>query len=132
MQICMLNSVLRQGHISRMRTFRIAVPFILAVALLIGIAADDRLFSVSAQTRLTYDALDTALKTKLPNQSFKTFPDLIKFLVLQVKNRKVDKPLTAERESALRNAGATDELIAAIRSWPLINCRPSKARSKPK
>jgi TonB family protein len=109
-----------------MRKFRIAILFFILVAF-VSYAVDGGLFRVSAQTRLTYTALDTALKTKLPNQSFKTFPDLIKWLIIQVKSRKVDRPLTDERENALRQSGATDELIDAIRgnSPPLPKESPS-------
>lgn len=70
-----------------------------------------------AQNRpLTYPEIFTALNTPIPNQSFKTKTDLINFLIAQVKARKVDKPLTKDREEDLRQAGATEELIAAIRA----------------
>jgi tetratricopeptide (TPR) repeat protein len=71
--------------------------------------------ATEAQTRLTYPEVNTALQTKLPNQSFKTKADLIAWLILQVKQRKIDKPLTDDREDDLRQAGATGELIDAIR-----------------
>ncbi len=70
---------------------------------------------IQAQSKLTYPELNTALKTKLPNSVFKNKAELLTFLITQIKRRKVDKPLTADREDELRQAGATDELIAAIK-----------------
>jgi TonB family protein len=71
---------------------------------------------VAAQSRLTYPQLNTALQVKLPNQSFKNKTELLNFLIQQVRTRKVDKPLTKDREDDLRQAGATDELIDAIKA----------------
>jgi len=65
---------------------------------------------------LTYPDITTALNTKLPNRSFKTKADLIEFLIEQVRERGVDKPLDESREDDLRQAGATDELITVIRA----------------
>ena len=73
-------------------------------------------FTVTAQSRLTFPELNTALQVKLPNQSFKSKAELVTWLIQQIKARKVDKPLTRDREDDLRQAGATDELIAAIRA----------------
>ena len=70
---------------------------------------------VEAQNRLTYPELNTALQVKLPNKSFKNKAELLNWLMLQVKSRKVDKPLTKDREDDLRQAGATDDLINAIK-----------------
>lgn len=81
----------------------------LSVIGLFAVAAD-------AQSRLTYPELNTALQVKLPNQSFKNKAELTNWLLLQIKLRKVDKPLTKDREDDLRQAGATDELIAAIKA----------------
>ena len=72
--------------------------------------------SANAQSRLTYPEVNTALQVKLPNQSFKNKSELINWLILQVKSRKVDKPLTKDREDDLRQAGATDDLIIAIKA----------------
>ena len=69
-----------------------------------------------AQGRLTYPELNTALNTKLPNQSFENKSELIKFIIVQIKNRRVDKPLTPDREEDLRQSGATEELISVIRA----------------
>ena len=41
---------------------------------------------------------------------------MINFLISAINQRKVDKPLTADREDDLRQAGATDDLIAAIKT----------------
>ena len=71
--------------------------------------------NVSAQGRLTYPEISTALNTKLPNQVFQTKDQLIKFVIDQIKSRKIDKPLTADREEDLRQAGATEELLSTIR-----------------
>jgi TonB family protein len=73
-------------------------------------------FSALAQGRLTYPEISTALNAKLPNQSFQNKEQLLRFIIVQVRNRKVDKPLTQDREEDLRQAGATDELIDAIRA----------------
>ena len=72
--------------------------------------------AANAQSRLTYPEVNTALQVKLPNQSFKNKTELINWLILQVKARKVDKPLTQDREDDLRQAGATDALIAVIKA----------------
>lgn len=71
----------------------------------------------NAQTApLTYPEVNTALQTKLPNNVFKTRPQLIAWIITQIKKRKMDKPLTADREDDLRQAGATEELINVIRT----------------
>lgn len=69
-----------------------------------------------AQGKLTYPELNTALRTKLPNRVFSTKTDLLSWLIAQIQRRKVDKPLTTDREDDLRQAGASDELIETIRS----------------
>ncbi|MEO7674264.1 MAG: tetratricopeptide repeat protein [Pyrinomonadaceae bacterium] len=81
-----------------------------------GIFFCNSFFVAGAQTRLTYPEINTALQTKLPNQSFKNKAALINWIIVQVKKRKVDKALTQDREDDLRQAGATDELIAIIRA----------------
>ncbi|MGD9587369.1 MAG: TonB family protein [Pyrinomonadaceae bacterium] len=68
------------------------------------------------QDELTYPELNTALQTRLPNQSFRNKTELISWLITQIRRRKMDKPLTKDREDDLRQAGATDELIAVVRS----------------
>ena len=92
--------------------------FLLIVAAVItaGLFLCNSQFVASAQTRLTYPEVNTALQTKLPNQSFKNSTELIKWISLQVRTRKMDKPLTKDREDDLRQAGATEELIAVIKS----------------
>jgi TonB family protein len=75
-----------------------------------------RFFVASAQTRLTYPEINTALQTKLPNRSFKNKTELINWIVVQIRNRKIDKPLTKDREDDLRQAGATDGLIGVIKA----------------
>ena len=73
--------------------------------------------TIDAQTKpLTYPDIITALNSKIPNQSFKNKTQLINFLISAINQRKVDKPLTADREDDLRQAGATDDLIAAIKT----------------
>ena len=91
---------------------------ILAVMLLIiGAIFTIRVSQVAAQTKpLTYPEMFTALKTKLPNSAFANKTDLVNWLIEQIKERKVDKPLTKSREEDLRQAGADEELIATIRS----------------
>ena len=94
-----------------MRYFRQTLISITAVFFIAGTA-----LSSAAQGRLTYPEINTALNTKLPNQVFQTKTELIKFVITQVRNRKVDKPLTQDREEDLRQAGATEELISVIRA----------------
>jgi formylglycine-generating enzyme required for sulfatase activity len=90
--------------------------FFSAVSLLIFGFAVRQWQTAEAQTQpLTYPEIFTALKTKLPNKSFKSKTELINWLIVQIKQRRVDKPLTADREDDLRQAGATGELIEAIR-----------------
>lgn len=89
---------------------------IAAVAIAVGVFLCNSYFVTSAQTRLTYAEINVALLTKVPNDSFKTRAQLIKWITLQVRNRKVDKPLTKDREDDLRQAGATDDLITAIKA----------------
>ena len=71
--------------------------------------------SAAQNKPLTYPEIVTALNTKLPKQFFKTKADLLRWLNGEIKKRKVDKTLTADREDDLRQAGANDELIETIR-----------------
>ena len=64
---------------------------------------------------LTYPELITALQTRVPNRAFRTKDELIRWVTEQIRNRKVDKPLTKDREEDLRQAGAPDGMISAIR-----------------
>ncbi len=87
---------------------------------------------VKAQTKpLTYPEIITALNTKLPNSVFKNKTQLIDWLLIQIKQRKLDKPLTPEREDLLREASANDELIEVIRqnSPPLTEQENSQKSS---
>lgn len=68
------------------------------------------------QKRLTYAEIITALRAKVPNKSFKRKEQLIDFLVTQIEQRRVDKPLTESLEDDLRQAGAPCDLIDAIRA----------------
>lgn len=89
---------------------------IAATAIIAGLFLCNSYLAARAQARLTYPEINTALQTKLPNQSFKNKTALINWIIVQIKKRKVDKALTKDREEDLRQAGATDELIAAIRA----------------
>ncbi len=71
--------------------------------------------SAAQNKPLTYPEIITALNTRLPKEFFKTKADLLRWLNDEVKKRKVDKTLTADREDDLRQAGANDELIETIR-----------------
>jgi TonB family protein len=64
---------------------------------------------------LTYPELITALQTKVPNRAFRTKDELIRWVTSQIRSRRVDKPLTKDREEDLRQAGAPDTMIGAIR-----------------
>ena len=57
----------------------------------------------------------TGLQTRVPNSAFRTKDELIRWVTTQIRTRKVDKPLTKDREEDLRQAGAPDAMIAAIR-----------------
>ncbi len=96
------------------RSFKFSI---LAVAAITAIMLAD-LGSVRAfaQDPLTYPEVITALQTKLPNQSFRNKAELITWVITQIRRRKMDRPLTADREADLRQAGATQELIDTIRA----------------
>ena len=76
---------------------------------------------------LTYAEITTALNTKLPNKYFKTKADLINWLIGEIKTRKVDRPLTDDRQADLRQIGATDQLIEIIRTNSPTFKNPSSA-----
>lgn len=65
---------------------------------------------------LIYSEINAALISKLPNKTFKNKTELINWLIITIKQRRVDKPLTADREEDLRQAGANNELIEVIRA----------------
>ncbi len=82
-----------------------------------------------AQTKpLTYPEIITALNTKVPNSAFKNKTALIDFLIIQVKTRKVEKALSSEMESVLRQSGATDELISAIKANSSNSSKPVQSQ----
>lgn len=90
---------------------------VIAAAILAGLLfCDQGALLTYAQGRLTYPEVITALQTKLPNQSFRNKTELFTFLLTQIRRRKIDKPLTKDREDDLRQAGATDQLIEVIRT----------------
>lgn len=96
---------------------KVIVATTIFAALTAVLSFDFTFMRVGAQTGpLTYPEVNTALQTKLPNNVFKTKPQLIAFIITQVKKRKMDKPLTTDREDDLRQAGATEELIRIIRA----------------
>lgn len=95
---------------------KIAILFTAAIMTAGLFLSDFQFFTAGAQTRLTYPEINTALQTKLPNRSFKNKTELIDWIIVQIRNRKVDKPLTKDREDDLRQAGATEELIEVIRA----------------
>ncbi|HKX83450.1 MAG TPA: hypothetical protein VJL58_04445, partial [Pyrinomonadaceae bacterium] len=97
--------------------FRKFVLPVVGVFLLFGSCFDIWRSQSSAQvTPLTYPQIITALNTAIPNDAFKTKSQLINFLITDIKRRKVDRPLTDDREADLRQAGATNELIEVIRA----------------
>ena len=105
---------------------RRAIVVLLATAVLAGILTFDAAsFHTHAQGQLTYPEIITALQSKLPNQSFRTKTELIAWLVTQVKRRKVDKPLTKDREDDLRQAGATDLMILTIKANSPVPVEPT-------
>lgn len=93
------------------------ISFLSAVFLLLSGFSFWQWQKTEAQTKpLTYPEIITALNSRLPNGAFKTRAQVIDFLIAQIQKRKVDKPLTSDREDDLRQAGATQPLIEAIRS----------------
>lgn len=68
------------------------------------------------QGPLTYPEVITALQSKLPNSVFRNKTELVAWVITQIKRRKMDKPLTRDREDDLRQAGATNELVEVIRT----------------
>ncbi len=92
------------------------IAITIAIAIGIGLSFYSFSPSANAQAYLTYPEINTALLSRLPNRSFKNKTELIKWIILQIRTRKIDKPLTKDREDDLRQAGTTDELIAAIKA----------------
>ena len=91
------------------------ISILIAAAVTIaGLFLCNSYFEVNAQARLTYPEINTALQTKFPLKEpvkdFKNKAELISWLIVKIRERKVDKPLTRDREDDLRQAGATDEL----------------------
>jgi TonB family protein len=109
-----------------MTSRRKATILVLTAAFVAGVLfCDQAIARAQAQGPLTYPEIITALQTKLPNQAFKNKTQLLTFVVTQIKRRKVDKPLTKDREDDLRQAGATDELVSVIRTnSPTIKVEP--------
>lgn len=101
----------------------LTITVVLVIFSLVSIARHPQFPNVQTKP-LTYPEIITALNTKLPNSVFKNKAQLISWLITQIKQRKVDKPLTAEREELLREAGATDELVETIRGNPVSTPTP--------
>jgi TonB family protein len=94
------------------RTTILVLSAVFSAALLVCDLSGVRVF---AQTQLTYPEVITALQSKLPNSVFRNKTQLTAWVIAQIRRRKMDKPLTKDREDDLRQAGATDGLIEAIR-----------------
>ncbi len=111
------------------KSFLLKPRFLMISALFISIW---HLPSVNAQKKpLTYSEIATALNSKLGGKSgLRNKTELIKFLITQISQRKVDKSLTPDREDLLREAGATDELMEIIRqNSPSLSTISSKQGS---
>ncbi|HRH41915.1 MAG TPA: formylglycine-generating enzyme family protein [Pyrinomonadaceae bacterium] len=68
-----------------------------------------------AQTKqFTIPEIFAYLNTKVPSDQFKTKEEIISFLIREILNRKVEKPLTPDIENVFRQVGATNELIETI------------------
>ncbi|MGD9562508.1 MAG: tetratricopeptide repeat protein [Pyrinomonadaceae bacterium] len=105
------------------KTNSIIVTVVLIAAIVFGH------LSAAAQPKdpLTYPEVITALQTKLPNQVFQNKAQMLDFVITQIKLRKLDKPLTRDREDDLRQAGATEELVRVIRTnSPAVAVRPAE------
>lgn len=114
-----------------MRNFRQTFLLSLRSGLISALFLSIWYLPVNAQTKpLTYTEITTALNTKLPNSVFKNKTQLIIWLITQIKQREVDKPLTPDREDLLREAKATDELIEVIRqNSPSLSASSEATRS---
>ena len=113
-------------RVRRTSTTRRLRKYILFAGILLLIACP--LSSAFAQDApLTYPKILTALNATLPKGWTKE--RLIEKLIADVKQLKVDKPLTADREDDLRQSGATDELIEAIRQNSEYVREPTKKPS---
>ena len=71
--------------------------------------------SVAQTSPLTYPEIITALNSSVPNAVFKNKAEVIEFLIDDIKKRKVNRPLTPDREDDLNISGATPLLIQTIR-----------------
>src|SRR5688500_1296186 len=94
------------------RTTILVLSAVFSAALLVCDLPGVRVF---AQAQLTYPEVITSLQSKLPNSVFRNKTQLTAWVIAQIRRRKMDKPLTKDREDDLRQAGATGELIEAIR-----------------
>lgn len=107
----------------------------IGLALLLTLCLGDwNLQIVHAQNQpLTYPEINTALNAKLPNQFFKDKTELIIWLIDQIKQRKVDKPLSKDVERTMRQAGATNQLIDTIKAniAPVPKPTPLQTPDKP-
>ena len=109
-----------------MNSFRKAKSLVLtSILIAVGLLPHHAFGRTQAGGPLTYPEIMTALQTKLPNPVFRTKAQLLKFVITQIKLRKVDKPLTKDREDDLRQAGASEELVQVIRSnSPAVKIQP--------
>jgi TonB family protein len=71
--------------------------------------------ALAQSTPITYVQILTALNAKVPNARYKTRAEVVAALTVLIKERGVDKPLSAAIEDLLVQAGATDQLLATIR-----------------
>src|SRR6185369_17992448 len=99
-----------------MRNFRKQIWLVACLGVTIFVPLCHSVVAQPPPKPLTYPEVITSLQTKTPNASFKTRAALLKFVIEQIRLRKVDKQLTKDREEDLRQAGATEEFIAAVRS----------------
>jgi hypothetical protein len=98
---CLLGSINAMRKLIK-RNFAMTATLLLAVMVQLGQTAP-----------LTYGDIITALSARLP--AGMTKQQLVENLIQDVRKRGVDRPLTQDIEDLLRQAGATTNLINAIR-----------------
>ncbi|NJM54048.1 MAG: lytic transglycosylase domain-containing protein [Blastocatellia bacterium] len=81
---------------------------------------------------LTYVEIITALNTKVPNQAFKNKMEIIDYIIRQVNFVGIEGELTPDVEKLLWQAGASDQLMKAIKvkSQSSIKSKPNGTSAK--
>jgi len=97
---------------SKWLTRSVGAVFLLAIA---GLTPQSQAIGQAAPIK--YSQIVTALNSRVPNSTYRNKEEVINGLIILIKQRRVEKPLTKEYEEILREQGATDPLISAIRDY---------------